>query len=102
MISIDVTDFSKKPFGRYKSDGDYHGERFRNEVLKVKLPHPLNEDVVVDFSKISLGVGSSFLEEAFGGLVRDGYSKKELVEHLKIKDRMGIYHKLVMQFIEVA
>ena len=102
MISIDVTDFSKEPFGRYPSDGDYHGARFRNEVLKAQLPQPLNEDVIVDFTKISLGVGSSFLEEAFGGLVRDGFDKMELKEHLKIKDRMGIYHKQVMHFIEVA
>ncbi|MEZ9252687.1 STAS-like domain-containing protein [Vibrio splendidus] len=102
MISIDVTEFSKEPFGRYATDSDFHGERFRNEVLKSKLPQPLREDVVVDFTRISLGVGSSFLEEAFGGLVRDGFDKDELRQYLKIKDRMGIYHKQVMHFIEVA
>ncbi|EGR0055492.1 STAS-like domain-containing protein [Vibrio vulnificus] len=102
MINIDVTEFSKEPFGRYPTDGDFHGQRFRNEVLKVKLNQPLIEDVVVDFTGISLGVGSSFLEEAFGGLVRDGFDKNQLKAHLIIKDRMGIYHKQVMRFIEVA
>ncbi|MGR5390823.1 STAS-like domain-containing protein [Vibrio crassostreae] len=102
MISIDVSQFSKTPFGRYKSDGQYSAERFRDEVLVPKLNEAHGDDVEVDFTKVALGVGSSFLEEAFGGLVRDGFDKNELTQHIKIKDKMGFYHNQVMRFIEVA
>lgn len=37
------------------------------------------QEIVVDFRGIALGVGSSFLEEAFGGLIRkEGYLKPTL------------------------
>lgn len=59
-------DFSMLPAGRYKTDGNYTGQHFR-ELLKAALS---KGDVQVDFDGV-LGVGSSFLEESFGGLVRD-------------------------------
>ncbi len=101
MRTIDVAqEFSKAPFGRYKSDGDFSAERFREEVLKPALTE---DDVVeVDFTKVSLGVGSSFLEEAFGGLVRAGLAKKFLLSHIKIKAKMDFYEDLVKEFINSA
>lgn len=74
-------DFSEVPAGRYVDDGPYNGETFREKFLK---------DVVLNSEKYSLpvkiildddveGYGSSFLNEAFGGLVRKGYAKPEKV-----------------------
>lgn len=64
--------FSKYPAGRYKADGRFSGERCRRELL---VPALRGTDVVVVDLNGTLGYGSSFLEEAFGGLVREeGFS----------------------------
>jgi len=68
-ISV-VKDFSPTPRGRNENHGPNNGLRFRQKVL---LPRLLSggEDclLVVDLSGTNR-YGSSFLEEAFGGLVR--------------------------------
>lgn len=63
--------FSRFPAGRYEKDGPASGEEFRKNVL---IPL-LNSDVAVIRIELddALGYGSSFLEEAFGGLVRLGW-----------------------------
>ncbi len=44
------------------------------------------QEIVVDFRGIALGVGSSFLEEAFGGLIRkEGIPKANVKARLIIK-----------------
>lgn len=103
MINVAI-DFSRTPFGRYPSDGDFNAQKFREEVLKPALlkAGSKGETVVIDFSKVALGVGSSFLEEAFGGLVRAGFDKATLLTLVTVKDRMGLYDKQVKHFIEVA
>ncbi|WP_169308013.1 STAS-like domain-containing protein [Brevundimonas subvibrioides] len=74
-------DFSEFPFGRYESHGPFNGARFRNEKL---LPLLLNgQSVLVDLSD-ARGLAASFLEEAFGGLVREGLSVEELRRLLKV------------------
>ncbi len=60
-------DYSISPGGRHKTDGPYSGEDFRESVL-VPLTHQYDL-IRIDLSGTS-GYGSSFLEEAFGGLVR--------------------------------
>lgn len=67
-------DYSDAPAGRYKSDGPYSGERFRDDIL---LPALMEHDSVeVDLSGVA-GYGSSFLEEVFGGLVRKWSGTKD-------------------------
>jgi len=101
MIVIDVAkEFSKTPFGRYKSDSQFSAEAFRETLLIPNLEG--TEEITIDFSKVSLGVGSSFLEEAFGGLVRHGYDHNRLLKRLKIIDRMGLYDEQVKSFIKLA
>lgn len=75
-------DFSKVPAGRYPSHGPNNGQRFRHEILIPQLKAA--ESVSVDLDGIE-GVGSSFLEEAFGGLVREGFAPAELRKRLVIK-----------------
>ena len=101
MKIIDVAkDFSKTPFGRYNSDSEYSAERFRDDLQIPILKS--GEDVTVDFSKVSLGVGSSFLEEAFGGMVRKGFDPSFLIQHVTVKDRMSLYNEQVKTFIRKA
>ncbi|MBB1317500.1 STAS-like domain-containing protein [Shewanella sp. SR43-4] len=65
--------FSDTPAGRYFDDGDYTGEHFRENVLK-DLVNNLqeNEKLIITIDDVE-GFGSSFLDEAFGGMVGKGY-----------------------------
>lgn len=97
-----ATDFYDAPAGRFPEDGDYHGERFRNEHLLPALSQSTGH-VLVDLDETD-GYGSSFLEEAFGGLVRlCGYSASELHNRLKLKsdeDESVIYE--IWEYIDNA
>ena len=42
--------------------------------------------MVIEFDG-ARGYGSSFLEEAFGGLVRAGYSAKEIFDRIELKSQ---------------
>ena len=64
---IDVArNFTPYPVGRTRSDGRHSGEAFRDDYLVPALKAGA-VTVAMDGAK---GYGSSFLEEAFGGLVR--------------------------------
>lgn len=94
-----ASDFSKSPSGRYFSDGPYSGQRFRDEVL---YPALVNEDVEVVLDGV-LTLGSSFLDEAFGGLVREkGLAPDYLHNRLKIVSRLKVYHNRVWSYIDQA
>jgi len=69
-VKINIAkEFSRIPAGRLRTDGPYSGERFREECLEPVLMKGDTVEVIFDGAR---GYGSSFLEEAFGGLVRDG------------------------------
>ncbi len=68
MIEI-ARDFSRTPAGRYFSDGPASGERFREEFLIPVLKTSEHVEIKLDGAA---GYPSSFLEEAFGGLIRKG------------------------------
>ncbi|HNP66163.1 MAG TPA: STAS-like domain-containing protein [Woeseiaceae bacterium] len=72
-------DFSRFPGGRYRRLGRFSGEQFRDDCLQVHLHS--GEIVSVDLDGTS-GLGSSFLDEAFGGLVRIGFKESFLKSHL--------------------
>lgn len=73
-------DFSDVPSGRYPEDGEFNGQRFRTEFLVPLLRTYDRLEVVLDGTE---GFGSSFLEEAFGGLIRlEGFSKSDLHSRL--------------------
>ena len=92
-------DFSEDPYGRYPEDGEFNGQRFREEYLLPALQ--ANAHVTVELSNVLCG--SSFLEEAFGGLIRYGhYPKKYLDEHLAIKHELPSYVENCAQYMESA
>lgn len=84
-ISI-AKEFSPYPAGRDDQDGDFNGERFRKSLLLPKLQEALEKHVKLVVSLEGMqSFGSSFLEEAFGGLIRkEGVSKKDLKKVLEI------------------
>lgn len=93
-------DFSPVPAGRFRADGPYSGERFREEILRPLLSN--GRPTLVDLDEAE-GYGSSFLEEAFGGLVRNKYfTKDHLLKTLKIKCEDATYIDEVWSYIEDA
>ena len=75
MLTLNVAkDFSAFPAGRFYDDGKFSGERFREEFLRKFIDQPETVEIHLDGTE---GYGSSFLEEAFGGLVRMGYISTE-------------------------
>lgn len=103
MINIVIAkDFSKTPFGRFMTDSPFSAEKFRKDFLVPALISG-EQEVVVDFNGIALGVGSSFLEEAFGGLVRkEGLNKNGLKKRLVIKSEIPFYKEQIERFIDSA
>ncbi|MGE4431881.1 MAG: STAS-like domain-containing protein [Sphingobium sp.] len=80
VINI-AKDFSRAPAGRFISDGPNSGERFRNDFLVPALKSDSNAVVQLDGTR---GLGSSFLEEAFGGLRRLGYAADDLLRRIRL------------------
>lgn len=75
-------DFTRFPSGRYKRNGETSGEAFRERFLEPTIAR--GESLVVELDG-TVGYGSSFLEEAFGGLVRKlGVPAESILEHLRV------------------
>jgi hypothetical protein len=104
--TIDVAgDFSPFPFGRVSPrDGDFTGEKFRDDLLVKNLKLLKDgEKLVIDFTGVLVGIGSSFLSEAFGGAVEKGYvSKRELLHALVIVSDDELYEKAIKKYIDEA
>ena len=89
MSSIKIkiaTDFSDSPGPRYQNEGKYSGEEFRKEILVDVFRDAIENDkkVIVDLDG-TFGYGTSFLEESFGGLIRnDNFSYHEIIDRLVI------------------
>jgi hypothetical protein len=84
MKTIRVLDFSEFPGPRNESIGVFSGERFREEVLLPAIREYGIGEISIDLDGTA-GYGSSFLEEAFGGLIRSGIG---YAETLSLCDRI--------------
>ncbi|WP_092042851.1 STAS-like domain-containing protein [Methylobacterium pseudosasicola] len=101
VISI-ARDFSRFPSGRFRTDGPHNGQEFREAVL---LPALSKAQVIcIDLDGVA-GLPASFLEEAFGGLVRSGFSKSNIRSRIKIiasSPRLQRYPAQIYEYIENA
>lgn len=99
---IDIgTDFTRYPAGRFTGDGPFSGEAFREKFLIPILKESGRATVKLDGT---VGYGSSFLEEAFGGLVRAGYATESVLaafvfdtKDTSLKDEIIDYIKHAVQ-----
>lgn len=86
-IHLNVVDeFSDSPGPRYNFEGAFSGDIFRNKYLHPKLNKAMweNKVLVVNLDG-AYGYSCAFLEEAFGGLIREhGESIIEINKHLEI------------------
>jgi hypothetical protein len=81
IIKLNVSDYSKDPFGRYLSDGEGNGEEYRKKFLVPELKK--GNSLIINLDGINDEYGSSFLVEAFANLIR-----KEGFEYNDIKNRV--------------
>jgi hypothetical protein len=102
-ITVVVTDFSKTPSGRYPKDGPDNGQSFREKFLAPAFAKYRHVTVRLDGAA---GFPSSFLDEAFGGLVRKaGYSSSDLHQRMSIEcheAELQRYVPLVWRYVDRA
>jgi len=106
--AINIADeFAVYPGGRYRKDGPFSGEEFRDDLL-VPVLKGLGKGydrviVILDGVK---GFAGSFLDEAFAGLIRKGvidkaaFGDKLLIE--TSDKRLSIYVDLVKEYVRDA
>ncbi len=104
-IKIIVCDFSKTPGSRYRDEGKkaHSGQEFREDILEpnFKLAISSNQKVYVDLDG-TIGYGTSWLEEVFGGLAR-AYGKQKVLSLLDFKSEEEDYLiDDIKQYIEDA
>lgn len=92
-ISI-AEDFTKYPSGRYRRNGPGSGEEFREKFLLPALR--AGRHVWVAFGG-AYGYPASFVEEAFGGLIRSGQQLEHLERNLTLEPGAAEYEVYVAQ-----
>ena len=100
MITVTVAkDFSRHPAGRFLADGPYNGELFRQKFLE---PNIRKADRIVIFFDGARGYGSSFLEEAFGGLIRTGVPSDLAIAKLDLQTSNPDLKREILEYIRGA
>jgi STAS-like domain of unknown function (DUF4325) len=101
MTTIDVgRDFSRFPSGRYAAKGSTSGEAFRNNLLVPALRK--NNDKIQVLLDGTVGYGSSFLDEAFGGLVRIGFDPAILLTRIDLITLDGSLKDEIHEYISMV
>jgi hypothetical protein len=106
-MKIRVVEYARSPGGRFRSDGPFSGEGFREEIVRPALTEAVQagDRLEVELDGTS-GYGSSFLEECFGGLIRKGAFEPDLVRRsLVVTAKSPIfapYKALAEQYIRDA
>lgn len=100
MKTIDISkQFSRYPAGRYTDDGPFSGEKFRDELLIPAFASGEKVKIILDGAR---GYGSSFLEEAFGGMVRKGFSANDILQRIIIVSKDPTLSMEIKDYIENA
>lgn len=97
--------YTDLPGGRYRLNGSFSGEEFRDDILIKLLEKCIKneEELIINLDGV-YGFPPSFLEETFGGLIRCcNYTEKELRRTLKFisKDEPALISD-IFSYIEDA
>lgn len=101
-VIVDMKSFSRAPFGRYADDGTGNGEAFRKKFLLEPFTDPDVDRVVVKLDSVAPGYeyGSSFLEEAFGGLVRvEKLRGEDVLRKLEVETKNADYVMEIKSYV---
>ena len=81
MKQINIAkEYTLTPGARYKKDGAFSGEDFREKYLEPLFASGDKSQITINLDG-TMGYATSFLEESFGGLVRkfgDKYTNQEI------------------------
>lgn len=83
-VEINIaTDFSRTPGARYKTDGDFSGQEFFEEILERNFLSIKDSSykLIVNLDDTD-GYATSFLDETFGGLARK-YGKELVLNKIE-------------------
>jgi hypothetical protein len=96
-ISV-ARDFSATPGGRYAKDGKWSGEEFRQKFVEPRLLKAMEarQKLSVDLDGTA-GYATSFLEETFGGLVRE--LKRRISPFIDVRTDNGLRKREVESYI---
>src|SRR3546814_19342008 len=94
-------DFSPFAGPRYIRQGSHSGEALRSKLIRFLNSHPGPVTIVLDGTK---GMGSSFLDEVCGGLIRhEGWAKRDIEQGIRFKYRPDpAYISTIQGYIERA
>lgn len=98
-----ATDFTRTPGGRSPRNGKFNGEEFRTRWLEPALrdvPGKFDK-VVVDLDGVDTYIGS-FLEEAFGGLLRSHFSRLDQAKReldIRATGEFGVFRELALEYM---
>ena len=100
-------EFSPMPFGRYRDDGEKSGEAFREDILYPRICVAIEKQEILEIDLTGMcGLAASFLEEAFGGLVREkGLDSDDILRTIKFlpeKSYFDLYIELTKEYIKEA
>ena len=83
MKQINIAEeYTTTPGARYKKDGAFSGEDFREKYLEPLFASGDRSPITINLDG-TMGYATSFLEESFGGLVRkfgDKYTNKDVLD----------------------
>lgn len=101
VVRVNIANqFTRMPGGRYVRLGPFSGEAFRERYLTEPLRQ--GKRVVVELDGVR-GYGSSFLEEAFGGVVRKLHlDSKDALTRIEIVTSVKNWRDDVVDYIKNA
>ncbi len=96
VINI-AKDYTPNIGGRYIEDGEGNATEFREKFLVPLLKK--NEKIIIELDGVA-GYASSFIDEAFGGLVRDeNFSTEFVLDHIELSSLNGAYEGTKMRIV---
>lgn len=104
MIRIKIaTDFSNTPGTRYICEGSHSGEEFLYEILLPRFQEAKSKNATLEINfDDCYGYATSFLEESFGGLVRE-VQKKGILDNITIISRDdSSLNDLIVKYVRSA
>jgi hypothetical protein len=99
-VSIHVLKFTDTPGARYRKDGPFSGEEFREKYLELHFKKPEYDYKIVVYLDGTEGFATSFLEEAFGGLARK-YSVERVLRRLEfVSNEDPLLPKEIIKYVK--
>lgn len=101
MKFVVAEQFHRRPSGRYRTDGPWSGEKFREDYLVPLIQQAISENkkLLINFDNVSMSA-SSFIHEAFSGLiVHKHFTKEQLINTLVIESERTAIVESIYEYL---